>query len=70
MTLAELRDVFFPELSIKTMHNKAAAGLLPARAGNVYDVRDVAMWWDAKRAATIGYDRSQKPSRWIASPAR
>lgn len=50
MTLEQLRTQFFPTATVKTMRNKAAAGLLPARTGEVFDTRDVADWWDAQRA--------------------
>jgi hypothetical protein len=46
MTLEDIRNAFFPELTLKTMRNKASAGLLPRRAGDVFDTRDVADWWD------------------------
>lgn len=49
MTTEQLRDAFFPGLSMKTMANKASAGLLPKRAGDVFDTRDVADWWDTQR---------------------
>lgn len=49
MTLEQVRDVFFPGSKIKTMANKHSAGLLPRRIGDVYDIRDVADWWDHQR---------------------
>lgn len=49
MTLEQLRDVFFPGNKMKTMANKHSAGLLPRRIGDVYDIRDVADWWDVHR---------------------
>lgn len=49
MTMEQLREAYFPSVTLKTMQNKASAGLLPARTGDVYDTRDVADWWDAKR---------------------
>ncbi|PBJ83741.1 hypothetical protein CMZ84_04430 [Lysobacteraceae bacterium NML93-0399] len=49
MTIEQLRDAFFPKATIKTMANKHSAGLLPERAGDVYDTRDVATWWDSQR---------------------
>lgn len=51
MTMEALRLQFFPSLSHKTMINKAAAGHLPKRTGDVFDVRDVADWWDQQRKA-------------------
>lgn len=51
MTVEQVRDAFFPGLAMKTMANKATAGLLPKRSGDVFDTRDVADWWDAKRKA-------------------
>lgn len=49
MTLEQLRDAFYPGSSMKTMANKHSARVLPARTGDVYDVRDVAYWWDRHR---------------------
>lgn len=49
MTLEQLRDTFFPSSSMKTMANKHSARVLPERTGDVYDVRDVATWWDKQR---------------------
>lgn len=49
MTLENLRDEFFPGLLLKSVKNRQSAGLLPRRAGDVYDVRDVAEWWDEQR---------------------
>lgn len=49
MSIEQLRETFFPRAAMKTMVNKASAGLLPKRAGEVYDTRDVADWWDALR---------------------
>lgn len=46
MRLEEVRDVFFPGLSLKTMQNKASAGLLPTRIGLVFDTYQVAEWWE------------------------
>ncbi|MBN8791744.1 MAG: hypothetical protein J0I01_05895 [Stenotrophomonas nitritireducens] len=51
MTVENLRDTYFPGAALKTMANKHSAGLLPPRTGDVYDVRDVAEWWDAQRKA-------------------
>ena len=50
MTLEQIRDTYYPSLAINTMRNKACKGQLPARTGEVYDVRDVAAWWDAQRS--------------------
>jgi hypothetical protein len=49
MTIEQLRDAFFPHTVMKTMANKHSAGVLPPRAGDVYDTRDVAHWWDEQR---------------------
>lgn len=49
MTMEQLRETFFPSVSMKTMQNKASARVLPARAGEVFDTRDVADWWDNQR---------------------
>ena len=46
MTLEQLRDAYFPDVTIKTMRNKLGDGLLPHRTGDVFDTRDVADWWD------------------------
>ncbi|XQA72108.1 hypothetical protein ACM9XA_11455 [Xanthomonas sacchari] len=51
MTVENLRDAFFPGAAMKTMANKHSARLLPARTGDVYDTRDVAVWWDERRSA-------------------
>lgn len=51
MTMEQLRDAYFPGLSMKTMANKSGQGLLPKRTGDVFDVRDVAAWWDQQRSA-------------------
>lgn len=51
MTTEDLRDTYFPGAALKTMANKHSAGLLPTRTGDVYDVRDVAAWWDGQRKA-------------------
>lgn len=50
MTIEQIRNTYFPGLSIKTMHNKACKGQLPPRTGDVFDVRDVATWWDSQRS--------------------
>ena len=49
MSMEQLRDTYFPGLSIKTMQNKASRGQLPPRTGDVFDVRDVAAWYDQMR---------------------
>lgn len=49
MSLDQLRDTYYPTVSRKTMQNKACKGELPPSTGGVYDVRDVAAWWDSKR---------------------
>ena len=49
MSIEQIRDEFFPSVMLKTMRNKACAGQLPPRTGEVYDTRDVADWWDALR---------------------
>ena len=51
MTIEDLRDTYFPSATLKTMANKHSARLLPPRTGDVYDVRDVAEWWDTQRKA-------------------
>lgn len=51
MRTEQLRETFFPRVAMKTMANKASAGLLPKRAGEVYDTRDVADWWDGQRGS-------------------
>ena len=33
MTMEQLREAYFPHVRLKTMQNKASAGLLPARTG-------------------------------------
>jgi len=50
MTMEQIRNQYFPNLSMKTMQNKACSGLLPKRTGDVYDTRDVAEWWESLRA--------------------
>lgn len=52
MTLEQLRAEFFPSATMKTMRNKAAARQLPVRTGEVFDVRDVADWWDGQRKSS------------------
>lgn len=49
MTMDHIRAEFFPQATLKTMANKASAGLLPRKTGQVFDTRDVADWWDAQR---------------------
>ena len=49
MTIEQLRTEFFPGSTLKTMANKASAGLLPPKTGQVFDTRDVADWWDVQR---------------------
>lgn len=51
MTIENIRDVFYPGMTLKTMQNKASAGILPRRAGFVYDTRDVVEWWDGQRVS-------------------
>lgn len=48
MTIENIRDVFYPGMTLKTMQNKSSAGILPRRAGFVYDTRDVVQWWDVQ----------------------
>lgn len=50
MTMEQLRDTYFPTVTMKTMSNKASRGELPPRTGDVFDVRDVSAWWDSRRA--------------------
>lgn len=52
MTIEQLRAEFFPSTTIKTMRNKASAGQLPVRTGEVFDTRDVADWWDGQRKSS------------------
>lgn len=49
MTMEQLRESFFPSVTMKTMANKASARALPKRTGEVFDTRDVADWWDSRR---------------------
>lgn len=49
MQLEDLRATFFPHATLKTMRNRATMGGLPPRAGQVFDTRDVADWWDLQR---------------------
>lgn len=52
MTVAQVRDCYFPSTTLKTMANKASAGLLPPKTGQVFDTRDVADWWDRLRTSS------------------
>lgn len=47
MTEAQFRAKFTPKDSDKTFKNKLSAGTIPAMRGQVFDVQDVAAWWDA-----------------------
>jgi hypothetical protein len=48
MTAEQFRAKFMPGASLKTYQNKLSAGLIPEpRRGLVYDVQDVADWWDS-----------------------
>lgn len=49
MTMEQIRAAYFPSVTLKTMANKASAGQLPRRTGDVFDTRDVADWWDGLR---------------------
>ncbi len=49
MTMEQIRQAYFPGVTIKTLQNKAAAGQLPRRTADVFDTRDVADWWDGMR---------------------
>jgi hypothetical protein len=40
---------FFPNLSHKAIRNRISAGNLPRPIHDVFDVRDVAEWWDKCR---------------------
>jgi len=51
MSMEAIRQEFFPSITLKTLTNKAAAGQLPKRTGDVFDTRDVAEWWDGQRRA-------------------
>lgn len=51
MSMEDIRKEFFPSITLKTLANKAAAGQLPRRTGDVFDTRDVADWWDGMRKA-------------------
>lgn len=51
LTPASSDAAFFPSITLKTLANKAAAGQLPKRTGDVFDTRDVADWWDGMRKA-------------------
>lgn len=51
MSMADIRKQYFPDITLKTLANKAAAGQLPKRTGTVFDTRDVADWWDGMRKA-------------------
>lgn len=51
MSMADIREEYFPTVTMKTMANKACAGRLPKRTGDVFDTRDVADWWDTQRVA-------------------
>jgi hypothetical protein len=46
MSIEDIRKEFFPSITMKTLANKAAAGQLPRRTGDVFDTRDVADRWD------------------------
>lgn len=50
MTMEDVRAAYFPSVTTKTMQNKASSGLLPPKAGHVFDTRDVADWWEALRS--------------------
>jgi hypothetical protein len=49
MTMEQLRESFYPSVTMKTMQNKASARTLPRRTAEVFDTRDVADWWDTLR---------------------
>lgn len=51
MSMEQIRKEFFPSITLKTLANKASAGQLPKRIGDVFDTRDVADWWDGQRSA-------------------
>lgn len=51
MSMEDIRKEFFPSITLKTLANKASAGQLPKRTGDVFDTRDVADWWDGQRKA-------------------
>jgi len=49
MTFKQFRAEFFPGLTDKAVRNRISAGTLPRPINDVFDVRDVANWWDAQR---------------------
>ena len=46
MTEEQFRAKFAPKDADKTFKNKLSAGTYPAMRGQVFDVQDVAEWWD------------------------
>lgn len=42
MSMENIRKQFFPTITLKTLANKASAGQLPRRIGDVFDTHDVA----------------------------
>lgn len=47
MTVEQFRAKFMPDASDKTYRNKLSDQAIPRPRGQVYDVQDVAEWWDA-----------------------
>lgn len=51
MTLDAFCREYFPDSTLKTVRNHISRGDAPRPINGVLDVRDVAAWWDGKRAA-------------------
>lgn len=51
MTLNAFHQEYFPGVILKTVQNHIANGDVPRPINGIYDVRDVAAWWDGKRKA-------------------
>lgn len=49
ISFARFRAEFFPKLTEKAVRNRISAGTCPRPVNDVFDVRDVADWWDAQR---------------------
>jgi hypothetical protein len=49
MTPDQFRARFMPDTSEKTYRNRLSAGALPPLTNGVFDVQDVAEWWDGLR---------------------
>lgn len=50
MTFEQFCVEFFPNITRKAVRNRISAGNLPRPINGVFDVRDIANWWDAQRA--------------------